>query len=188
MRESSLLLANGFREFSQRFAGTTFANGLLRVHDEQSGPAAAALVHDAFPEYGGRLKPFAFDWLGRQFVLDRDRIRGDEPLVLLMEPGTGMALEIPTTFVELVDDELVYSSDAALLDEFFEEWSAANSGSVPLGFDQCVGYDVPLFLGGADTIENLHVEDIDVYWSLTAQLRAATRNVPPGTPISGVES
>jgi hypothetical protein len=62
------------------------------------------------------------------------------------------------------------------------------SGSVPLGFDQCVGYDVPLFLGGADTIENLHVEDIDVYWSLTAQLRAATRNVPPGTPISGVES
>ncbi|MDN4596821.1 T6SS immunity protein Tdi1 domain-containing protein [Leifsonia virtsii] len=170
-----LELASGYRSFAHLFSGTTFERGLLRVHDADSGPVAASVVGEAFPEYGGRLRPFAFDWLGRQFVLDEERLRSGEPLVLLMEPGTGMALEIPTTFSELIDDELVESSDAALLDQFFEEWSELNPDHLPLAFDQCVGYDVPLFLGGIDGVENLGVVDTDVYWTLTGQLRVATR-------------
>lgn len=187
-REPRLEVASGYVDFARRFAGATFDQGLLRVHDADSGPAAADFIHDAFPEYGGRLRAFAFDWLGRQFVLDEERMRSGEPLVLLMEPGTGMALEIPTTFSELIDDELVESSDAALLDQFFEEWSERNPGVLPLAFDQCVGYEVPLFLGGTDDVDNLEVTNTEVYWSLAGQLRVATRNLPPGSSISGIDS
>ncbi|MFF1876613.1 T6SS immunity protein Tdi1 domain-containing protein [Leifsonia sp. NPDC058230] len=184
--EPQLERARGYVAFARQFAGSTFARGLLRIHDAESGPVAAAFVDGAFPEYGGRLKPFAFDWLGRQFVLDEDQMRDGEPLVLLMEPGTGMGLEIPTTFAELIDDELVESSDAALLDQFFEEWSDVNPGFLPLDFDQCAGYKVPLFLGGVDGVENLEVSNMDVYWSLTGQLRVATRDLPPGVSISDI--
>ncbi|MEU0792390.1 T6SS immunity protein Tdi1 domain-containing protein [Amycolatopsis sp. NPDC005961] len=34
----------------------------------------------------------------------------------------------------------------------------------------CAGYQVPLFLGGADVVENLEEFDLEVYWSLCAQM------------------
>ena len=56
-----------------------------------------------------------------------------------------------------------------------------------LAFDQCAGYKVPLFLGGEDSIHNLELSDIEVYWSLMAQLRLATIDLAPGTRISEIE-
>ena len=38
---------------------------------------------------------------------------------------------------------------------------------------RCVGYKVPLFLGGADDIGDLELADLDVYWTITGQLRTA---------------
>jgi hypothetical protein len=35
---------------------------------------------------------------------------------------------------------------------------------------ECIGYRVPLFLGGSDTVENLEKVDLDVYWHLHGQL------------------
>jgi hypothetical protein len=50
-----------------------------------------------------------------------------------------------------------------------------------------VGYRVPLFLGGKDVVGNLKVTDLEVYRSLSSQLRGATRNLPPGSAIGGVQ-
>jgi hypothetical protein len=77
-------------------------------------------------------------------------------------------------------------ADAALATEFFEAWSAANAVSMPLGPDQCVGYKVPLFLGGQDVVENLELTDLDVYWSISGQLRHGALSLPPGTSINEV--
>ena len=55
--------------------------------------------------------------------------------------------------------------------EFFEAWLRGNPG--PIRFDQCVGYQVPLFLGGADELRNLSVTDLDLYWTLTGELRTS---------------
>lgn len=41
----------------------------------------------------------------------------------------------------------------------------------PVNFDECVGYKIPLFLGGDDHIGNLQSTDLDVYWTLTGRLR-----------------
>lgn len=165
--------------FAEEFAGASFAGGRYRVHDEQSGPRALASVIEAFPEFNGRVRPFGYDWLGRQFVIDLARAVGDQPLVLMLEPGTGEALEIQATFVGFHDEELIDYVDAVLATEFFGSWAAEHSDSMPLGRDLCVGYRVPLFLGGRDVIENLEMSDIDVYWSVCGQLRRGIRGNPP---------
>jgi hypothetical protein len=57
---------------------------------------------------------------------------------------------------------------------------------LPLKASECVGYDIPLFLGGADEVPNLTRTDMGVYWSICGQLRNGTRNLPAGATISGV--
>ena len=117
---------------------------------------------------------------------DLGRSDGGQPQVLLLEPGTGEALEIPVPFSTFHDGELVDYADAALAAEFFEAWSAQHPSALPLSPDQCVGYKVPLFLGGHDDVANLEVSDLDVYWTICGQLRRQVKVLPPGTPIRSV--
>lgn len=175
----------GYREFMAEFAGASFDGGLYRVHDERTGPLALARVVEAFPEFAERACPFGYDWLGRQFAIDSGRISAGQPLVLLLEPGTGEALEIPLSFADLHDEELIEFADAALALPFYRTWSASHQ-SAPLRRDQCVGYRVPLFLGGRDEVENLELSDIGLYWSICGQLRGGVLNLPTGTTVNQV--
>lgn len=176
----------GYAGFSSEFSGASFGGGLYRIHDDQSGPLALTLIAQAFPEFAARACPFGFDWLGRQFAVDLGRIVEGQPLVLLLEPGTGEALEIPVPFSVFHDEELIEYADAALARQFFEIWSAANSDSLPLRRDQCAGYRVPLFLGGSDTAENVELSDLEVYWSICGQLRLGAMRLPPKSEINRI--
>lgn len=176
----------GYVDFAAEFAGATFNGGLYRVDDAASGAQSLALIAEAFPEYASRACPFGYDWLGRQFAVDSGRKVGGQPQVLLLEPGTGEALEVPVSFVGFHEEELLDYADAALATTFFDSWSAVNSDSVPLRRDECVGYRVPLFLGGQDGIENVEVSDLDVYWTMCGQLRRAAFRLPPSTSINEV--
>lgn len=182
------LAVAGFDELMAAAAGCTFDDGLYRLHSASTGRIGQDHADATFPQHRGRMTVFAFDWLGRQFALDAGRVQGGEPLVLLLEPGSGEALEIPVTFAAFHDEELVDYRNEALASDFFAEWAASHRGDVPLELSQCVGYEVPLFLGGQDTVGNLELTDFDVCWSFAAQLRAQTRSRPDGTPIGGVGS
>jgi hypothetical protein len=165
--------------------GCTFERGLYRVHTESSALAATQLVAAAFPEFRSRLSCFAFDWLGRQFATDSGRGVASDPEVMMFEPGTGEALEIPVPLSRFHDEELVDCSEAALAVEFFSDWMSVHRSA--LDFDQCAGYRTPLFLGGEDAVSNLEVSDLDVYWTLMGQLRLKAMTLPLGTPISEVQ-
>ena len=184
--ERRLLAVEGYREFAEEFAGSSFGGGLYRFHDEHSGPATLTLIAEAFPEFAARVCPFGYDWLGRQFAIDRDRVEGRQLQVLLVEPGTGEVLEIPSSFSGFHDEVLLEQADAALASVYFATWSAANAELLPLRRDQCVGYKVPLFLGGQEVDENLEVTDLDVYWSICGQLRLGALGLPPGTAVDEV--
>jgi hypothetical protein len=185
--EAHLAVVDGYRDLSERFAGGTFDNGLYRLHDSASAPIALDAIQEGFPAFSKRVQPFGFDWLGRHFAVDWQRLRDREPLVLMMEPGTGKALEIPATFAEFHNKVLVDMAEAALAEQFFREWSAANKGELPLPFDKCVGYILPLFLGGRDDLTNLELIDTGVYWSVSGQLRAQTAGKPAGSAIDRVK-
>jgi hypothetical protein len=162
----------GIRAALGHLAGATLGGGLYRLHTATSAAAADELVAAAYPDFDGRIACFGADWLGRQFSLDPTRGNADDPEVLLYDVGAGEVLEIPTPFSQFHDIELTEYTDAALAANFFEEWLQAHPA--PIEFGQCVGYDVPLFLGGVDELRNLSVTDLDVYWTLTGQLRVAT--------------
>ena len=171
-----------------RFAqlgGCTFERGLYRVHSEASAAAASKVVAEAFPEFRARLWCFGFDWLGRQFALDRSRGAAADWEVLMLEPGTGQALEIPA-FSRFHDEELVDYTEEVLAVSSFSDWISAHSSAV--GFDQCVGYRTPLFLGGQDTLGNLEVSDIDVYWTILGQLRLKAMNLSAGISITEIRT
>jgi hypothetical protein len=185
-QESSLLSTIGYPELADRVAGCTFESGLYRLHDSTTGPLALDWIAGEFPEFKARARPFGYDWLGRQFAIDIGRMQAGQPLVLLLEPGTGEGLEIPVTFDVFHDEELAQHADAALASEFFEEWAKAHGSELPLAADQCVGYRVPLFLGGRDSVENLEVIDLDVYWTTCGQLRQGALKLPEGTSIRDV--
>ena len=151
-----------------QFGGCTFEKGLYRVHTPASAAAANRLVSDAFPGLRTRVSCFAFDWLRRQFATDSEGGAWSDHEVVMLEPGTGQVLEVPVPFSRFHDEELVDYTEAALAVSFFELWSAKHPSV--LGFDECAGYRIPLFLGGSDDVQNLELSDIDVYWTIVGQL------------------
>jgi hypothetical protein len=84
--------------------------------------------------------------------------------------------------------ELVEYHDAALATGFFSAWADGHAADLPLAVDRCVGYRVPLFLGGGDVVGNLEVIDVGVYWAICGQLRRGTVNLLPGTSIKDISS
>ncbi|MEU2161910.1 T6SS immunity protein Tdi1 domain-containing protein [Streptomyces sp. NPDC019208] len=73
-------------------------------------------------------------------------------------------------FVAVADED-----EDALAFAYFDEWRKANHGAGPVGFDQVVGYKVPLSLGGSDDVANLELTDRQVYVELCAQIALQLR-------------
>ena len=162
----------------------TYLNGAYRLHKLDDVARFTALAAEAFPEFADRIECFGADWLGRQFAVDRGRVVGGTPQVLMLEPGTGEVLEIPVNRAVFHDEELLNEPDAAAAHSFFEQWLA--SGGPRPQYEQCIGYKRPLYLGGADDVTNLELQDLDVYWTICAQLLAQVRGMPLGARIGGV--
>lgn len=169
-------------EIVERFGGQSFNGGLYRVLGVSDVRSWNHTIEAAFPEFKGRIHCFAFDWLGRVFALDGQRQVGNEVGVVMFEPGSGQALEIPCDLWSFHDEEMCNYADAALADDFYQRWLKAG-GERP-SFRQCIGYKRPLFFGGSDTVENLELVDLDVYWAISAQLISKLRGVPIGSKIN----
>jgi hypothetical protein len=167
-------------------SGASFGGGLYRVHDPGAARTWTQRVEEYFTEHKGRVICFGADRLGRQVALDRARVEDGHHQTLMLEPGTGEALEIPATLASFHLEELVDFGEEALAVSFYDRWRSATDDRLPLKASECVGYDIPLFLGGADEVPNLTRTDMGVYWSICGQLRNGTRNLPAGATISGV--
>jgi hypothetical protein len=119
------------------------------------------------PTFAGRITGFACDWLGRQFAVDRERLDADGlPLLLLLEPATRQVLEIPTNLTQFVEVELINEAEACLAEQFYRRWCQSSGDDATIAGDECIGYRIPLFLGGKDEVENLERSNMAVYLSL----------------------
>jgi hypothetical protein len=171
----------GVAQYFERYSGASFEGGLYRIMRPADLVRWQERINLAFPEFEDRIVCFAYDWAGRTFALDTERLEEGEAGVLLFEPGTGEALRIPANLRTFHNSELIEFGEAALGISFYKRWRALG-GPAP-AYDQCVGYRKPLFLGGVDDVENLEVADLDVYWHVMGQLIQQTRGLPPGTPV-----
>lgn len=167
-----------------RYGGCSFGGGMYRLYGAEEIETWTAAVDEGFPEYAGRVRCFGRDWLCNQFCLDKQRLQNGESLALLFEIGTGKILKIPETFESFHSALIVEDPEAALAEDFFGRWRAVDPR--PLSAAECVGYKVPLFLGGQDEVSNLERSDASVYWHLMAQMLLQSRDLPPGTMVRGV--
>lgn len=159
-------------------AGCSFGDGVFRVFTEDQARRAQSLANEMFPEWAPGIRPYAQDWLGRLHALDLRR----NAMPILLDPGSGDVYDFDGTISELLDQWMVDDPDTLLAADLFRTWRELHPERTPVG--SCVGFQTPLFLGGARTVDNLEVIDEMVYWSLHGQLWAQVKDLPPGTPIN----
>ncbi|MEV0082562.1 hypothetical protein [Saccharopolyspora sp. NPDC050642] len=158
--------------FSQ-LGGSTFDDGLYRVHTPASAAVIDGYVVDAFPELDGRVACFGFDWLGQQWAIDTGSGTPDDPHILLLNPNTGEVSPFPVAFSRFHDDVLIDIKD--LGERHFGEWAAEYPGQLPLAFDECVGNKIPIFIGGDDSFENMRKQNLQVLWGAHSQILGQLR-------------
>jgi hypothetical protein len=158
------------KRFFLRYGGKSFNQGVYRIFTSRRGMYFSTMVGSAFARDPKELLCFGSDWLGRIFALDAKRVVDGAAGVVMYEPGTGQALDIPCNLSTFHNSELVEFSDAALAIGFFKQWLDAG-GAVPTSA-QCVTYKKLLFLGGQDDLNNLVLGDMAVYWGIASQIIA----------------
>lgn len=153
-----------YTAFMEYFGGKQFGNGLLRIFEKDDVQNWQNTVTNAYPHFANQFTLFAYDWLGRCFAIDhKENTSGN---ILMFEIGTHDVLAIPCSFTQFLNEEIPVYHEACLASNFYHEWMNHTDKSVAI--DRCIGYKIPLYLGGEDTIENLEDINMDVYWNVFA--------------------
>lgn len=160
------------------YCGVSFNDGLIRFHDDVSGPQYRGYVLAAFPDLDRSVDVLAFDWHGRQVLTQA----GSEDL-LLADPGTGEV----SAFYSAAELRTALQLDAghvAFNGALFDAWREVverPGGRLP--WDAAVAYQVPLYAGGEEGAQQLQFTDLEVLWDFTVQVLDQVRDLPPGTPF-----
>lgn len=158
--------ADVYENFLKCLGGKQFGNGIFNTFEKDNLKKWTSIVEEAYPEFSGEFKLFAYDWLGRMFGITEQK---DHEKVLMFEIGTGEVLEIPCDLFEFLNQEIPLYSNECLAMEFYKKWLRKKRKAVSYG--KCIGYKVPLFLGGQDVIKNLEESDLEVYWHVIAEVK-----------------
>jgi len=159
------------------FGGCTFNYGLYRIHSFSSSIHWSLRIGEYFPGYVNKVYPFGFDWMGRQFSIDRTR-----ELIFMFDPATMEDFVLHKTINTFHNEDL---SNNLLSSELFNSILTFNK-IAELDDESCFGYDIPLFLGGKDDLENYQRQDMEVYWDITNQLYNKIKDLPKGTKIGKI--
>lgn len=177
-----------FTVFMAERARTSVGAGLLRFLLPASSPSIEGWNgqggwHSDWPSFPGGAA-FASDWLGRVYLFADGKPKGDEPRVARFDPATAEREVFDATFGEFVGDAMPRLWRDLLSVDILDAWRGAG-GAMP-AVDACVCHKIPLVLGGSDDVSNLEISPLVVWVSLSGQIHEQVKDLPPGTPISGV--
>lgn len=119
-------------ELLSSFSGVSFNHGLYRIVRAQDLAAWSSRIVVGFPAFAGRITCFGYDWLGRTFAIDTKRAVDGEPGVVMFEPGTGEALQIPANIRTFHETELDEYQDAALASNFTRHGAGMVAPNLPM--------------------------------------------------------
>lgn len=165
--------------------GASFNQGVYRIIWSDELSIWKKLISSVFPNFADRIIPFGYDWLGRFFALDKDRMNQGQPLILLFSPFSNEVLELPANVVEFHNNILVNQSEPAVEKSLFE--SFLNENKIErIEHDFCADLTVPLYLGGKFHVGNMEVMNLQQYWQITADILRQIDKLPAGTSIRNV--
>jgi hypothetical protein len=168
--------------FLSRFGGLSFNDGIYRMHTRESSERWSQIAASVFSELKLDIGCFGYDWLGRQFALDTTRKSAKEGMVLMLDVELGQVYSTNRNFIDFHNIELVKKASEFLGESEFREWLNFEKGK-PLAWSECVGFQIPLVLGGKDELDNPERCNMEVYWSICAQILDQTEPLPEGTRI-----
>jgi hypothetical protein len=161
--------------------GNSFDNGLYKTHSVATSLRWAIMISNYFDNYKGLIYPFGYDWMGRHFCLSTK----DRNKIFMFDPATKEDFVLEQDLINFHNYDLVDDREAMLSESTFK--TVLSSLSLEkIGYDDCLGYKVPLFLNGNDSIENYEKVDLEVYWDILKQLYNQIKDLPAGTPISSI--
>ena len=162
--------------------GRSFGDGVFRVFERSDLERWHRVVSGCFTKLRGEFNLIGYDWMGRCFAVDQRDGDGKE-LVVLLEIATLDMYYIGKDVAVFLNEVMPNQSEACLGVGRYREWL---EGHAPVGRMECGGYRIPLFLGGEDSLENMEVSDMEVYWDMTDQLWEAVKDLPEGTKIGNI--
>jgi hypothetical protein len=162
--------------------GYSFNKGLYRIHHPESSLHWSILLADYFPKYKGRIIPFGYDWMGKQFCLDTGR----KDYILLFDLATAKDFELNQNIVLFHNNDLIYEKEEVLSEQLFDQ--VLDEFSLKkLAYTECVTHKTPLFLGGKDNVSNYEVSDLEVCWEMQFQIYRQIKDLPEGTKINSIK-
>ena len=170
--------------FMRSFGGASFGGSLYRIPRPEELRRWNERIALAFPEWSRTICCFAYDWLGRAFALDTQLEAEGRASVRMFDPGAGDHYWVDANLETLHERNFAENGDEMLEADYFRQWLATGGGTPAA--DACIGYRIPLFLNGEDDVQNLEMNDLDVYWEVMGQLITQTRDMPPGTRIRSI--
>jgi hypothetical protein len=157
--------------------GGSFNNGLLSIVDTTLQKILQKDISVAFPAFKNTL-PVAYDWLGKVYALWGE---SEDKHIYIFDPGTGDVLETGVTLVDFFNKEFTDKSSDVVAERTYKKW--LKEGNEPITYKQCVGYLVPLQLGGEDSFENYETTDLEAYWSVMSQIISQIDEMEEGTEV-----
>ena len=161
--------------FTEAFSGKEFENGAFKVFKKEETEKWNNVVKEMFPNFSEQFLLFGYDWLGRFYATNEA-----ENIIFVFDPSTNDIMDLENAFALFINKTLLKNANDILALKLYKKYLKKNSK--PL-FSNCVGYKVPLFLGGEDSLENFEESDMEVYWSISAQIIAQIREKANGTVV-----
>lgn len=153
-----------------------YNNGIYTFVTRAEATVLNELAARVFSLTAGKVTVYAVDWMGRLFASNANFLDS-------AGSSTMFCLDFAdaTSFTTEVDFETFHNRTAVdmkrelfNLDQY-DDWIA--HGPAPSDAESCIGYKIPLFLGGKDCRENMELTDRAVYLHLQAELSLATKNI-----------
>ena len=161
--------------------GRSFNHGLIRFHSSASRPRWTEIIKDHIRLSPSETLPLFFDWEGKNIFYHRESGR-----TFFVDPSANDVDWLTQSIAELLDKVCSDEGPDILNEEDFEA-ARQHLGEPSLGFEECVGFVLPLFLGGSEEPSNREVADMEVYWEINRQLTEQTKDLRAGISIEGIK-
>lgn len=165
-----------------------YLNGLYTIIDRTEAAMLTGLAESVFPTAAGKITVYAVDWMGRLFATTTGTGYLDSTgaaTITCFDLAEPSAFATDTNF----DDFHNLTAIDMIADLFnleqFTQWTAVNAP--PNDGTSCIGYKIPLFLGGQDALENMAKTDRSVYLHILSELWAAASKVPSGSRVQQID-
>jgi hypothetical protein len=153
-----------FLNLIKECGGCSFRNGLYRTHTLESSIKWGLVINKYFPSFAGCL-PFGYDWMGRQFCIHKN----SDNILYMLDPSTGEGFIIKSNINDFHNKDLINEVEDFLSESLFIKILDLLKLK-RVAYKDCLGYKIPLFLGGADSVENYELIDMEVYCEIQCQL------------------